>query len=247
MRTLAAALIVAFTLAPAVRAADVKLDTEDQKTLYALGLALSRNLGAFNLTPEELTTVEAGLADGLFAKEKKVELDKYGPKIQELSQARAKVTADKEKEASKPYLEKMAKEPGAKALPSGVIYIEEKAGTGDTPKPTDKVKVHYTGKLTDGTVFDSSVERGQPATFPLNQVIKCWTEGVAQMKPGGKARLICPADLAYGERGAPPKIKPGATLAFDVELLEIVKDTPPAATPPVAAPKADAPKTETPK
>lgn len=248
MRTLAATLLVAFTLAPAVRAADVTLATEEQKTLYALGLALSRNLGNFNLTPEELTTVEAGLADGLFAKEKKVELDKYGPKIQEFAQARAKAAAEKEKEASKPYLEKMAKETGAKKLDSGVIYIEEKAGTGDAPKATDKVKVHYTGKLPDGTVFDSSVERGQPATFPLNQVIKCWTEGVQQMKPGGKARLICPADLAYGDRGAPPKIKPGATLAFDVELLEIVKDTPPpAAAPKADAPKAEAPKTETPK
>jgi len=240
MRTLAAALLVAFTLAPAVRAADVKLETEDQKTLYALGLALSRNLGTFNLTADELATVEAGLADGLFAKEKKVDLEKYGAKIQELAQARAKVSADKEKEAAKPFLEKMAKEKGAKTLPSGVIFIEDKAGTGDAPKATDKVKVHYTGKLMDGTVFDSSVERGQPATFPLNQVIKCWTEGVQQMKPGGKAKLVCPADVAYGERGAPPKIKPGATLTFDVELLEIVKDTAPATPPPAATgPKAE--------
>ena len=100
--------------------------------------------------------------------------------------------------------------------------------------------MHYTGKLIDGTVFDSSVERGQPATFPLNQVIKCWTEGVAQMKPGGKAKLICPADVAYGDRGAPPKIKPGSTLQFDVELLEIVKDQP--ATPPAGAPSKEAPK-----
>ena len=245
MRTLIAALVVALAATPAARAADVKLDTEDQKTLYALGLALSRNLAPFNLTTEELATVEAGMSDGLFAKEKKVDLDKYGQKIQEMAQGRAKQTADKEKEASKPFLEKMAQEKGAKKLDSGVIYIEEKAGTGDAPKPTDKVKVHYTGKLTDGTVFDSSVERGQPATFPLNQVIKCWTEGVGQMKPGGKAKLVCPSDLAYGDRGAPPKIKPGSTLVFDVELLEIVKDQP-AATPPGAAtgPAAAKPKEE---
>ncbi len=241
MRTLAAALLVVLALVPAVPAADVKLDTEDQKTLYALGLALSRNLASFNLTPDELATVEAGLSDGLFTKEKKVDLEKYSQKIQELAQSRAKVSADKEKEASKPFLEKMAQEKGAKKLPSGVIYIEEKAGTGDAPKPTDKVKVHYTGKLTDGTTFDSSVERGQPATFPLNQVIKCWTEGVGQMKPGGKATLVCPADQAYGDRGAPPRIKPGSTLTFDVELLEIVKETSPA-TPPGAAPGSAAPK-----
>jgi FKBP-type peptidyl-prolyl cis-trans isomerase FkpA len=235
MRTFIAASLVALALAPAARAADVKLDTEDQKTLYALGLALSRNLASFNLTPDELATVEAGLSDGLYTKEKKVDLDKYGQKIQELAQSRAKAAAEKEKEASKPFLEKMAAEKGAKKLPSGVIYMEEKAGTGESPKPTDKVKVHYTGKLTDGTVFDSSVERGQPVTFPLNQVIKCWTEGVGQMKPGGKAKLVCPSDQAYGDRGAPPKIKPGSTLVFDVELLEIVKDEKPA-TPPAAAP-----------
>ena len=244
MRTLTAALLVALALAPAARAAEVKLDTEDQKTLYALGLALSRNLATFALTPAELETVEAGLSDGLFSKEKKVDIDKYGQKIQEMAQARSKAAAEKEKEAAKPFLEKMAQEKGAKKLDSGVIYIEEKAGTGDLAKPTDKVKVHYTGKLIDGTVFDSSVERGQPATFPLNQVIKCWTEGVAQMKPGGKAKLVCPADMAYGDRGAPPKIKPGSALQFDVELLEIVKDQPPA-TPPGAS--KEAPKKEEPK
>ena len=97
-----------------------------------------------------------------------------------------------------------------------------KPGTGPSPKATDKVKVHYHGTLTDGTVFDSSVQRKEPATFPLNGVIPCWTEGVQLMKVGGKSRLVCPADLAYGDRGAPPKIKPGATLVFEVELLEIV-------------------------
>ena len=222
-------------LVPAARAGDVKLDTEDQKTLYALGLALSRNLATFNLMQDELATVEAGMSDGLFAKDKKVELDKYGQNIQEFAQARAKVSADKEKEASKPFLEKMAQEKGAKKLDSGVIYIEEKAGTGDAPKPTDKVKVYYTGTLPDGTVFASSVERGQPATFPLNQVVKCWTEGFGMMKPGGKAKLVCPSDVAYGDRGAPPKIKPGSTLVFDVELVEIVKDAPPAPGAPGAA------------
>src|SRR5262249_4026126 len=177
-------------------------------------------------------------------KEKKVDIEKYGQKIQEMAQARAKVAAEKEKEAAKPFLEKMAQEKGAKKLDSGVIYIEEKAGTGDLAKPTDKGKGHYTGKLIAGTVCDSAVERVQPATFPLNQVIKCWTEGVAQMKPGGKAKLIWPADVAYGDRGAPPKIKPGSTLQFDVELLEIVKEQPPAGAPPRSAPKPDAKKEE---
>src|SRR5215468_12513449 len=153
MRTVAAALLVALALAPAARAADVKLDTEDQKTLYALGLALSRNLSAFNLTPAELESIEAGMSDGLFSKdkEKKVDLEKYMPKIQEMQQTRAKAAAETEKKAAQPFLDKMAAEKGAKKTPSGAIYIEEKAGTGDQPKPTDKVKVNYTGKLMDGT------------------------------------------------------------------------------------------------
>jgi len=98
-----------------------------------------------------------------------------------------------------------------------------KAGTGPTPKPSDTVKVHYHGTLTDGTVFDSSVQRGQPATFQLSGIIPCWKEGLQLMKVGGKSRLVCPPELAYGDRGAPPRIKPGATLVFEVELLEIAK------------------------
>src|SRR6185295_3867195 len=94
---------------------------------------------------------------------------------------------------------------------------------------SDRVKVHYHGTLADGTVFDSSVDRGTPATFPLNGVIPCWTEGLQQMKVGGKSKLICPSDVAYGDRGSPPKIKPGSTLVFDVELLEIVAAPAPAA------------------
>jgi FKBP-type peptidyl-prolyl cis-trans isomerase FkpA len=210
-------------------AADVKLETDDQKTLYALGVALSRNLASFNLTPDELATVEAGLADGVTGKEPKVDMNAFGPKIQAFAQSRAKATADKEKEASKGYLDKAGAEKGAEKLPSGVVYKETKAGTGAAPKPTDRVKVHYKGTLTDGTVFDSSLERGEPVTFPLNGVIPCWTQGVQKMKVGGKAQLVCPSDTAYGDRGAPPKIKPGATLVFDVELLEIEAAPPPAA------------------
>ena len=95
-------------------------------------------------------------------------------------------------------------------------------GNGASPKASDTVKVHYHGTLRDGAVFDSSVDRGTPAEFPLGRVIPCWIEGVQKMKVGGKSKLVCPANLAYGDRGAPPKIQPGAALAFDVELLEIL-------------------------
>jgi FKBP-type peptidyl-prolyl cis-trans isomerase len=217
-----------FAAAPRAGAAGPELKTDEDKTFYALGLALSRNLGTFNLTPAELELVKAGLTDGVLGTPNKdVDPQAMGPKLQELARTRTAAAAEKEKKAGAEYLEKAAKEKGAVKTESGVIYIETKPGTGAMPKATDKVKVHYTGKLTDGTVFDSSVERGQPATFPLNGVIKCWTEGVQKMKVGGKAQLVCPSDVAYGDRGAPPKIKPGATLVFDVELLDI-EATPPA-------------------
>ena len=137
--------------------------------------------------------------------------------------ARLSTVAAAEKKASQGFLEKAAAEKGATKTASGLVVSTIKPGTGPSPKATDKVKVHYQGTLTDGTVFDSSIQRNQPATFPLNGVIKCWTEGVQLMKVGGKSRLVCPADLAYGDRGSPPKIKPGSTLVFEVELLEIVQ------------------------
>jgi FKBP-type peptidyl-prolyl cis-trans isomerase FkpA/FKBP-type peptidyl-prolyl cis-trans isomerase FklB len=211
--------------APAARAAGPELKTEEQKTLYALGLALAQNLASFTLTPAELEVVKAGLTDGIVDKDrqKQVDLQVYGPKIQELQRGRAAVVAAAERKAGQAFVDKAAAEKGATKTPSGVIVTTIKPGTGPSPAATDKVKVHYQGTLMDGTVFDSSVQRGEPATLPLGNVIKCWSEGVAQMKVGGKSRIVCPPDTAYGDRGAPPRIKPGATLVFEVELLEIVK------------------------
>lgn len=115
-------------------------------------------------------------------------------------------------------------EPGTVTTQSGLVYTALKEGTGPSPGATDVVKVHYRGTLPDGREFDSSHKRGQPAEFPLNRVIPCWTEGVQKMKVGGKARLVCPPAIAYGERGAGNGlIPPNATLVFEVELLDIRK------------------------
>jgi len=220
---LLALVLLLVAAAPAASLAQPELKTEEQKTLYALGLVIAQNLSSFALSPADLEIVKAGIADGVTSKDKKVDLQTYGPKIQELQKTRVTAAAVPERKAGQAFVDKAAAEKGAVKTPSGAIVTTLKPGTGPSPTASDKVKVHYHGTLMDGTVFDSSVQRGEPITFPLSGVIKCWTEGVQQMKVGGKSRLVCPADTAYGDRGAPPKIKPGATLVFEVELLEIVK------------------------
>jgi len=195
---------------------------EEQKTLYALGLAISQSLSPFSLSEAELDMVKQGMMDGVLKRSQKVDLQTYGPKIQQLQQSRMAAQAEVEKKAGSAFLAKAATEKGAMKTESGIVITPIKAGSGAIPKASDVVKVHYHGTLLDGSVFDSSVKRGEPATFPLSQVVKCWTEGLQHIKVGGKSRLVCPSDLAYGERGMPPVIKPGATLIFEVELLEII-------------------------
>jgi len=197
--------------------------TEQEKTLYALGLIMGGNLTPFSLTPAELDLVKKGIADAATGAKPLVDLQAYGQKVQELAQSRAMAAAEVEKKKSTAFLENAAKEPGAQKTASGLIYKTVKPGTGANPIATDTVRVHYQGSLADGTVFDSSLQRGQPVEFPLNQVIPCWGEGVQKMKVGEKANLICPSSLAYGDRGSPPRIPGGAALFFEVELLDIVK------------------------
>src|SRR3990172_5603903 len=216
--------VLFLSFAAGARAQDAKdLKTEDDKTLYSIGVLIARQLEVFNLAPAEMELVKRGLADATTPGKKPLaEPEAYKKKINQLAEARMKVSAEKEKVKSKEFLEKAAKEKGAQKTASGLIYLPLKEGSGAQPKETDTVKVHYTGTFIDGKVFDSSVKRGQPAEFPLNQVIKCWTEGVAKMKAGGKAKLVCPSAIAYGDEGR-PSIPGGSTLLFEVELLEIVK------------------------
>jgi FKBP-type peptidyl-prolyl cis-trans isomerase FkpA len=203
--------------------------TEDEKTVYTLGLLLGRNLGTFNLTADELELVKVGLSDMVLKRPQQVDLDKYGPKVDALARSRAQAHVAVEKGLAKTYLDSAGREPGAVVTPSGLVFRSTSPGTGASPNPTDRVTVHYEGKLVDGTVFDSSRKRGQPATFPLNGVIKCWTEGVGRMKIGEKAILTCPSDIAYGDGGRPPTIPGGATLIFDVELISVQAAPPPPA------------------
>jgi FKBP-type peptidyl-prolyl cis-trans isomerase FkpA/FKBP-type peptidyl-prolyl cis-trans isomerase FklB len=200
-----------------------EVKTDEQKTFYVLGLAIGQNLAAFTLSPAELELVKAGLTDAVLNRARKADIQAYGPKVQQLQRERSTAAAAGEKKAGQAFVDKAAAEKGATRTKSGLVMNTLKAGTGPAPVAGDSVRVHYHGTLTDGTVFDSSIERGQPATFPLDGVIPCFSEGIKLMKVGGKSRLVCPADLAYGDRGAPPRIKPGATLVFEVELLEIVK------------------------
>jgi FKBP-type peptidyl-prolyl cis-trans isomerase len=214
-------LLVAVSLAmPVAAEPPVTLDSEDDKIIYTVGAALARSLTALGLDEGEIEILERGLEDQIFGRDLAVDFDEYVTKMNELAASRQAVVAEQEKEASKPFLAEAGAAPGAVKTDSGLIFSETKAGTGANPIPTNQVKVHYHGTLRDGTVFDSSRDRGEPATFPLNQVIPCWTEALQMMKVGGQAAIVCPAEIAYGDRGT-GKIKPGAALRFEVELISI--------------------------
>lgn len=198
------------------------LETEEQKTMYALGFALSNTLGGAVIDESELKLLQRGLADGILGIKAQVAMEEFGPKVNGLMSERVQLAATREKEAGQAYCDEAAKTDGAIKTATGSIYIPLEEGDGAQPATTDTVKLHYHGTLRDGTVFDSSVDRGDPATFSVSGVVPCFSEGVQQMKVGGKAKLVCPSDSAYGDRGSPPLIKPGAALTFEVELLEIV-------------------------
>ena len=176
------------------------------------------------LSKTESAMMMQGLQDALDGTA--IELDNaiYLPKLQALAKERQEQHLAQEAAASKSFLEKAAQAKGAQVTESGLIITELEAGSGENPAPTDTVRVHYHGTLRDGTVFDSSVVKGEPLEFPLNRVIPCWTEGVGLMKVGGKSKLVCPPEIAYGDRGAPPTIPGGAALTFEVELLDIVSE-----------------------
>jgi FKBP-type peptidyl-prolyl cis-trans isomerase FkpA len=219
-RLIIGALIPLFAV-PALLAEEPK--SEEQKTLYAIGLRVAGTLSAFDLSPAEFEYVKQGLMDAMSGKKAAVEISAYDGRIQELARTRRKALGDKLAASNQAFLDEAAKEKGAVKTGSGLVYVSLREGTGAKPGPADIVKVNYRGTLISGKEFDSSYKRGTAAEFPLNRVITCWTEGLQMIKAGGKAKLVCPSSLAYGDKGFGDEILPGATLVFEVELLEIKK------------------------
>lgn len=231
MKKFAVSISLAVLLPVVAHAAEM---TEDQKTLYAVGVVVgTQTKSSFSLTPAELEFIKKGMSDVVAGSKSAVDMEVYGPKIQQLAQARHSAQNEKNLAAAKDAIDKAAKESGAVKTASGLVYLPVKEGSGASPAATDNVKVNYRGTLIDGKEFDSSYSRGEPAEFPLTGVIKCWTEGLQKMKVGGKAKLTCPPALAYGENGAGGGQIPGnSALVFEVELLAVSKPAPaPAAAP----------------
>jgi FKBP-type peptidyl-prolyl cis-trans isomerase FkpA len=199
---------------------DDEFKTEEEKTFYYMGSMIGANLMQMNLTDDELASVLRGMRDSAKGTAIKLDAQIYQAKLQELGQQRMAAVAEEEKVASSAYVEKMAAKEGAIMTDSGLVFREVVAGTGETPTADSVVKAHYHGTLRDGTVFDSSVERGQPFTAPLSGVIPCWQEAMVMMKEGGKSEVTCPANLAYGDR-VTGKIPAGAALTFEVELIAV--------------------------
>ena len=199
-------------------APDLSRASDDEKTLYIVGIALGRSTTTLNLTAAELEFVKAGMADQVTGRPSQVSVETYAPKVEEVAKRRAAKAVDKTEAAGKTFIEAAAKEPGAVRSESGLVYRTLKPGSGRSPTYTDKVKVHYRAAFTNGTVFDSETE-GAPVDLVLAGTIPCWIEALQKMKVGETARLVCPPSLAYGDQGRPPTLPGHATLVFDIELV----------------------------
>ena len=223
-------LTVAALMAVAVHAQEkIELKDAKQKSSYAIGMDIGANFKRQDIDVDA-KALAAGIADALAGKaqlsdaEQRQVLTELRTQLMGKAEARQKEAGGKNQIEGEKFLAENKKKEGVKTTASGLQYKVLKSGNGKTPKATDTVKVHYQGTLIDGTVFDSSIERGEPATFPVNGVIPGWTEVLQLMKEGDKWQVFIPSQLAYGAQGAGPKIGPNSTLIFDVELLSIEKN-----------------------
>lgn len=199
----------------------VVLNTVHQRASYGLGVLMASNVKQQGGDSLDVESMVAGMRDIFGGKKPQMTEQECMMTVQPYMQQIAEQRTAKLQEQSKAFLEENKKKANVKVTASGLQYEVIKSGTGKSPKSTDQVTVHYIGKLVDGSVFDSSVERNEPATFGVNQVIPGWTEALQLMKEGDKWILYIPQDLAYGERGAGGQIPPYATLIFEVELLKV--------------------------
>ena len=211
------------------QAADKELKTQKDKASYIIGADTGAKLGQIKEFID-LDQVIAGLKDAWNGEKIRIEAEEaqkvmaqFQQDITAKQQAEHKAIADKNAKEGKEFLDANAKKEGVKTLPDGLQYKVLVSGKGESPKATDTVVTHYSGSLISGKVFDSSYKRGQPATFPVNGVIKGWTEALQKMKVGDKWQLFIPPELAYGESGRPPTIPANSVLIFELELLEVKK------------------------
>lgn len=206
---------------PTPSAEEVVLETDDQKVLYAVGQALARNIANLEFTPEEMVFITLGLHEGAAGVEPRIDMTTYGPMLDTTMRTRTTQMIQREREAGQAYCDAQAQEEGAEKLASGMVFKRITEGDGPMPEASDTVKVHYHGTLRDGSVFDSTRDK-DPAQFSVGGVIPCFSEGLQKLKVGGKAKLTCPAAIAYGDNGRPGSIRPGAALTFEIELVEVI-------------------------
>jgi FKBP-type peptidyl-prolyl cis-trans isomerase len=202
---------------------EVKLENDDDKTFYSVGHVYGKRFKDFNLSERETEALIKGVRDGITKDKAEIDTMKFAYKFRDIVQKRMSSKSQGEKEKGAKFLEAFVKNEGAQKTASGLAYKIITPGKDPKPKDTDTVKVHYKGTLIDGTEFDSSYKRKKPIEFPLNRVIKGWTEGMQLIGKGGKIKLVIPSELAYKDQGAPPTIPGGATLIFEVELIDIIK------------------------
>ncbi len=226
--TLALLLLLSACGPSSTQAEKKELKTLNEKVSYVAGLDIGNTLKASE-TDVDLPILIQGIEDSFQGREPLIKPEEaavvkqeYTRKVMEEYQKKSKVIGEKNKKEGEAFLAENKKKPGVATTESGLQYMVLKEGNGPRPKLDDQVKVNYVGTLLDGTEFDSSYRRGQPATFPLIGVIRGWTEGLQLMPVGGKYRFFIPPDLAYGEHGAGQVVGPDATLIFEIELLEII-------------------------